>query len=350
MDINYSITKIQRCKEYKNYDVCISCSLFKLNSKVEKKYRDFSKYVKDFETKMIPNIPKSAYIRMYVDESVLIDKDFMRLFDKHYENLEIILFEFKDFLNEDGTHDGTFGTIARLLSLYNLPEIHKNVKYVWISDIDLPSYIFSYDNIKDLKKYKAQVSYYSLACNNREWFPLTVKYPIGAGKIIVDRNVKFEIKDLERFLNDLLNNKYQSLKEKIIIKRKESYSHYIPAKYFTYGFDELFINTYFVKYFESIKQLIYLNLSLENFKKEFKYLDFSKIKKLENQIWKNKNYNTKENRLLLLNFNDEIYDLIKTQKINDFRLQMCLKDFENFHTKINLDLNTNWGLTSLIIE
>ena len=107
---------------------------------------------------------------------------------------------FKDVEIFEGSHDGTFGTITRFLPFYNLPEVSKNIKWIWISDIDLPSYIFSYENIKDLKTNKAKVSFFSAACNNREWFPDTVRYPISAGKTIVSTDVKFNISDLEIFL------------------------------------------------------------------------------------------------------------------------------------------------------
>ena len=361
--MNFLVKTIQECLFYGNYEVCISCSLFKLNRYGET-YRDFYKYVNDFK-KWINKIPKKSYVRMYVDESVLNDENFIKLFNKRYENLEIVLFEFEEFRITkkdqnnpsfegvdiiEGTHDGTFGTIVRFLPLYNLPKLPSNVKYIWISDIDLPYNIFSYDNILDLKKYKADISFFSSACNNREWFPPEVKYPIGAGKIIVSRNVKFDIEDFYNFLNDVVKGKYESVKNKIMESRRKVNYHFAPAKYFTYGFDELFVNTYLYHTITEYKYLVYYEISLDNYKYIKEFPNYQEYSRLKESMWRNPDLNTYKNKLKLKYYNDKYYSIIKEVKVNDERLKLCRKEYTKYSNKIVKNPNTNWGLTTLIIK
>ncbi len=354
--------KIIKSIDTSKYEVLISVSLFKLNI-YGSSYRNFSKYCKDFMN-WLPLISKSFYVRAYIDESVLTDESFLKIWDKNYKNLEIVLYEFKDFKITqsdkenpifkdvaifEGTHDGTFGAITRFLPFYNLPEVPKNIKWLWISDIDLPSYIFSYENIKDLKNNKAKVSFFSAACNNREWFPDTVRYPISAGKTIVSTDTKFNISDLEIFLSDVLKGKYDDIKNNIMEKRAKVQYHYAPAKHFTYGFDELYVNLYLHKVLTSVKYIVYYEISLDSFKRKVNLPYIKEYEKLRDLIWRDPKMNTKQNKLKLLKYTDEMYKEIKKLDLEDYRLKICVKDYKKYHKKIDLNLNTNWGLSTMII-
>jgi hypothetical protein len=341
------------------YDVMICCSLFKMKDS----YRDFSKYVKNFLS-WIYKVPKTACVRLYVDESVLTDESFKILFDKNIPHLEIIFYQFDDFKvfdsedseGSDGIknsvyHDGTFGSIVRFLAFYNKPSIPDTIKYIWVSDVDLPAYTFDYDNITRMKRMKADISFYSKACNNNEWFPDSSENPINAGKVIISRKVKPNFKDFENYLSDVLNNKYEELKQRIM-KNREGRQHYSPAKFFTYGFDELFLNTYFVKVVKKYNHLIYYEITLDTFRK---YIDdpiFEEYKKIDNEIWNNPlTKNTKENKLKLREINDRIYQKIETVKddIKSKRLKICIKDYDKYRNKISYDKSV-WGLTTIIFE
>ena len=128
--MKYSLKTIKEC-DISSYEICISCSFFKMNNA----YRKTTKYLEYFN-KWFPIIPKSSYVRMYVDESILEDKDFIKLFNKNYKKLEIVFFEFEDFKN-GVYHDGTFGSIIRFLPLFNKPALPKNIKYIWINTFHL---------------------------------------------------------------------------------------------------------------------------------------------------------------------------------------------------------------------
>jgi hypothetical protein len=121
-------------------------------------YKSFKQYYIEPMLKWIDKIPRNAYVRLYVDESVIDDEDFKELYDKKIRNLEIVFYQYDDFYdkdpNYDGSicpkyerftqktpngyagHDGTFGSIVRLLPFYKEYR-PKYIKYVWITDIDL---------------------------------------------------------------------------------------------------------------------------------------------------------------------------------------------------------------------
>lgn len=363
--MEYSLKIIKEISRIEGYEIMLVCSLFKLNT-VKGSYREFSKYCRDF-LNWIYTIPKNFCVRMYIDESILNDEDFINIWNRNIKHLEIVLFEFKDFkltkkdtsnpifknveFNE-GSHDGTFGSIARFLALYKIPDIPENIKWVWITDIDLPTYIFNYESILDLKRSKSKISFYSKACNDREWFPKSVRYPISAGKTIVSSDIKFDIRILETFLNDVLNGKYKHINESIMKSREILKQHYAPAKYFTYGFDELFLNEYLYNFITSFKYIVYYEISIVPFKNEKTLPYIQKHKKLESLIWKNKNMNISKNKLKLLEYNDSIYEIIEKYGNKDkksYRLNLCLKDYKLYRENIELNTRNNWGLTSKII-
>lgn len=97
----------------KKYDIIISASLFMMKNS----YRDFNVYIKQF-LQWLPYIPRNSYVRLYVDQSVLNSDLFKELLEDKYKHLEIILYECEEFLDNEGFHDGTFGTIIRFIPLF----------------------------------------------------------------------------------------------------------------------------------------------------------------------------------------------------------------------------------------
>jgi hypothetical protein len=361
--MKYALRKIKEIDEklLSKYDVMISCSLFKMTDS----YRDFSRYVKYFLS-WVYKVPKTACVRLYVDESVLEDPSFNLLYDRNIPHLEIIFYQFDDFivLEPNGSrvknskpngskdnvyHDGTFGSIVRFLPFYNKPEIPQNIKYIWVSDVDLPPYNFDYANILRMKKRNADVSVHSKACNNKEWFPDSSQNPINAGKIILNRKVKPDFRDFEKYLKDVLEGRYEELKQRII-KNREGKQHYSPAKYFTYGFDELFLNLYFSETIKKYNHLIYNEIILDTFDVSIIDCIFEKCKKLNKEIFTGYKGNTIENKIKLRDINDIIYEKVKENySYNSKRLNICLANYEKYRSKIIFDKDI-WGLTSLVYE
>lgn len=384
--MDYYLETIKSLNDYSKYDTCISTCLFM----VRFPYNEFSYYVHKFK-KWMNKIPFSSYIRIYVDASVLEDKSFLSLYDDKESRIEIVLYDFKDFamfspksdflvssnLKEDTKtsvndnssnmiyhHDGTFGTMSRFLALYNKPELPKNVKYVWVTDTDMPTYIFSYNNILDLKKSKAQVSYYSKACYDREWIPDNIHYSIGAGKIISSTKVKYDFSHFEKFLFNVYENKYEDIKNKIIERRKNSKTHrVVGVKYFPYGFDELFANLFLIKDIEKHTYIVYYEISLEHFnnyiyllpekeREEYKNSNvYMNLTKAEFKVWiSNKDEERLKTKHELVKYNQQMYRYIKDIPLDNTRLNLCRNDYFELKNKISFDTKTSWGLTSIVVN
>ena len=162
--MNYNLTTIQEC-DVDKYEIMISASLFKMIDS----YKDFEKEYLNKFLKWFEVVPKESYVRLYVDGSVLQEPSFVSILDKQHKNLEIIFYEFKDFIRDDINdlyHDGTFGTIVRFLPLYSKFR-PRNIKYVWISDLDMPVTIFNYKYINIMQKNNIKVTFYSKGCYDK---------------------------------------------------------------------------------------------------------------------------------------------------------------------------------------
>lgn len=359
--------------DVKKYEILISISLFAMKCP----YKNFKQYYIDPLYKWIEKIPNKAYIRLYVDESVIDNPDFKELFDKKIPNLEIIYFQFDDFYINDldykasecpkyskyisseikgySGHDGTFGSIVRFLPLYSefRPD---NIKYVWISDIDLACKAFHYKYINNLTKHKASLSYFSKSCYNKPWSDIEIKHPVFAGRIIMNTNVKLNKKDFFDFLKDVRDLKYKSIYDEIALHYQNKEREVIGVKWFPVGFDELFLNKYIHPIFMKYKRIIYFDISLSLFrgylnkeeKKEFNRL-FNLCQELNQPV-------PIKARQRYIEMNKILYDKIKyldfdkDESLDEFQaktLNYCRRDYEqNSHI---FDL-TEIGATSVIIK
>jgi hypothetical protein len=210
-------------------------------------YRDFGKYLKSLYRWMY-KIPKNSFIRLYTDEITFNDRNFQDLVSKSYNKLEIFIYDYPEFKDSDGYHDGTFGTMMRFLPFFdkNLVKEYK-VKYIWISDVDIYANFLNFDVIQTMKNQKCMVAYYAKACYNVPWASEEILYPMGAGKIIVRSNVEISEYRFNKFLKDCVSGKYKNLRLKILEKfkaldNKEKIKSVENSKYICYGFDEYYCN------------------------------------------------------------------------------------------------------------
>lgn len=163
----------------KKYDCCISVSFFKIAKGSYKK----SSYIEMF-LKWVYSIPGNCFVRMYIDNSAFTDGDFIKMLDEDIP-IEIYMFEDKKFLLEDGVHhDGTFGTMARFLPLFDKT---LNVDYIWITDLDILSAQVKPHYLKTMMKKNINVQYRSEGCYARYWVPKEVDYPIINDRIIIKK-------------------------------------------------------------------------------------------------------------------------------------------------------------------
>ena len=353
--IDYTLKKIKECDEVEKYSICISTSLFQMNSP----YRDFTKYIKRFR-EWVKVIPKDAYVRMYVDASVITHNDFIKIMTM--KKLEVILYEFPDFLNTTLSranapgslkdlyyHDGTFGTMTRFLAFYHKPGFHKNLKYIWVCDMDSKNYNFSYQDILNMKKYKADILHLSFACYPHTWIDDDVKYPIIASKIIINSKVRLPFNEYSKFLEGIIEGKYIKEKEDIFrTLARSSYKKIVETdsiKYFPYGFDELFVNRYMEKSFQKYSRIIYYDIRLINFRylnKEDK--DFALLEELSHEFMYGNL--SKKLRDKFLAVNERIYNRYKDREDIYGRRKVCMNDFNEYKNKANHPIipDTSFGV------
>jgi hypothetical protein len=343
--MKYTLKTIKKCVTYTKLDVCISCSLFEMINPYQK--QGINMYIRKF-LKWYDKIPRTAYVRLYVDASVLDKEMFIILMNENkYKKLEIVLYQFDDFLHEDQIHhDGTFGTMTRFLALYNQPVLPSNIKYVWTSDLDMHPYIFSYENILDLKRRNVDLSYYSVSCYNRPWVSDDVNFPVLAGKIITKTSVKYDFKLFKMFIDDVLSGKYKQIKQKLKEHGGRRYDmEYI--KYFPYGFDELFTNLYLIKEFENHSILIYFNISLDYLKNDLPIPKEKEIAELEYKSWLfGSDKKVKEK---LLKYNEQIYDYVKDKDFKSSRNKKCIANFNEYKDLVFEESALNWSLSVPIV-
>jgi hypothetical protein len=313
------------------FETCISMSLFK-NKYSEK----FDKYLRRLKLSL-PTISKNAFVRLYVDDSVFEDEEFKKFFDMDHPNIEYYWYQDKRFLLEDGIyHDGTFGSIIRLLALF---DTSLDVDYVWVSDVDHYPRHFKYRYINEMKKSNIKVSYVSSKCYFKKWIPESVDYPIILWRLIVKKkDIHLSKYSFDKFLTDVSNYKYKELKEEIEAKeylvKKKSLFH---IDKFTYGFDELYANLYLLKPLLKYTRLIYLTVSLfvEAYKLGFKG---DKILELGKKIFEKKNREAmieliKQQKKAKLFFDKAL----QIQYKSDSKMKSCIDSFYNNVNKIELD-------------
>lgn len=359
------------------YDIVISCSLFMM----KEAYRKFNEYIISF-LKWFPHIPRNTFVRLYVDDSALSNPDFQQIIALKSPHLEILQFYCKEFFEEDeinvsskninssksrsisykqpttkfpkGYHDGTFGSIIRLIPLYEKPA---NVKYIWVSDMDMPIKFFNYKHIKEMQNNNAKVFYYSKACYDKPWSE-GIRYPIGAGRIIVNSRVNLHKGTLTRFLNDVLKGKYHQTLEDIKKKFEEegSYRSFSDIKYFPYGFDELFTNHYLYPVFKQYKRLVAFEIGLSTFLQE-KIVEIpGKKKQYTTAYFKSWSVNMKQDEYkFLLDTTQEIYEKIKDidfKKLDNKKakiLEICKIDYEDHYKYIN-KTSLEGGISTLLVK
>jgi len=241
-------------------DICFISSLFRMKNS----YKPLDFYIKNFK-QWLKVIPDNSYVCLYVDGSVLDDVLFLEIFESNNSCIEIVVYEDVNFLlpsdnSKDYYHDGTFGSIVRFLPLYD-----KSVKtkYLWFTDLDLFPKWFSGQFIKDLETKKCLSSYTSgiMMPDIRSSHP--VDFQMFAGHVIITNELlnRFNNTDIQTFLQNVLNNVYEPVKNKIIGFDTKTVNATKNSK-FAYGFDELFCNDFILPIISKAPRLIYCSMYL----------------------------------------------------------------------------------------
>ena len=321
----------------KNYNVCISISLFKMNDP----YRDFGKYVA-YLYNWIFKIPKNYFVRLYIDEVTLKSPEFEKIIESSFNNLEIFLYNYPEYKDNSGYHDGTFGSISRFLILFD-NDFKKNysVDYIWISDSDVQPFYFDPALIKDMKNRRIDICYMSKSTYNVPWIPDSVDYPVINAKIIIKNDIKFSKYNFDKYLRDILDGKYKEMYDKIVTwnSYRTKKTVYNPnQKYFIYGFDEIYSNQILYKEFLNYKRLIIYYLDLALFQKiptiDVNIPNYEIMDELNwKYILKGDNSKMKE----YIELNDSAYEYLKTLPLTllSTRMKKAYDDYKKYRPLLN---------------
>jgi hypothetical protein len=313
----------------------LSVSIFKMIGP----YRPFDKYI-NFIKNLINNFydklsEANFDIRIYFDNSCL--NEIKPLIQK-YKYIEFYKYNYQP-LRIGEFHNGTFGTIVRLLPIFN--EEDYIYDYIWVNDIDI--YNLDFDLLKDFKinNKKFNTVVYSFFCYKRPWInpKFSLSFPIIT-------NLKLDIKLLLKFLEDIVNNKYKNVIEKILTYRNYMYKYDYDVK-FPYGMDEYFTNmiiytdltkknSYFNKNFEVSRLLKKIQLS--NLVKDKRDNDIIKeLLDLGFMLWKTDNLKIKNE---IINTYIKLLNKIGKDKIKHYfsliNENECIDEFYDYLKNIDL--------------
>jgi hypothetical protein len=313
-------------------DILISCSIFKLKNS----YKDFSKYIDGLKLLIDTTISNNMKMIIFYDHSMDSDNDFKQIIDKYKTKILFCSYRFDDIIDDDGYHKGVFGTFVRFMPIF-LTEIR--YKCLFVSDIDYPIYeikihIMYLINKFIGTKYDFNVIYkigYEYSYNNCYSIPnttLCVFFNFYSKKkyyefenIFFDFLNKLNIND--DTLLDIINKKIETTdsfykknditmtNENKIIKRKDN-------NMFSYGVDELFLNTIIMPYLIKSKEkmsVIYMYDVLRDYIQNILNND-----KIDDSIYKQMYYNIIDKNLIGFSKEDD-KKLMESKKYFKYKMR-----------------------------
>ena len=226
----------------------LSLSIFKIIGP----YRDFSKYIFGLDRVLnhTYNNKNNFDVRVYFDDSCFTE---IKPLMNKYKNVEFYKFNYPP-LRIGEFHNGTFGSLTRLLPLFDRsPYDIAQYQYIWIDDIDiLPKNLdLNIINRIELKGFDTYFS--SLFCYFRPWFKHKHNYNLNFPLIT---NIRLNYNIFSKFLDDLVNNKYKDVIDEILKYRMDRYKYDYQVKH-PYGMDEYFTNN--ILYNHLIKYKTYIS-------------------------------------------------------------------------------------------
>jgi hypothetical protein len=216
--------KIKILKQGKEFDKVLSCTFFTMRGA----YRDFSKYIRNLEI-MIENsrVLRGFETRIYTDDT---GADIALQVAEKYPDVSVYHFDCPQFREGEG-HVGTFGTLVRFL-----PMFEKELKTVWVSDIDVNTEPYNFSNriVEVASNYDVFAE--NRVCYDRKPWNFGKKHAFVAYRMIF--NITFPRRLLTHYINKLADG---SLKQ--AIDQVNDYNTRKPRnERFPYGMDEYFIN------------------------------------------------------------------------------------------------------------
>ena len=299
-------------------------------------YRSFDKYI-NYLKNLINNFYDKAKnedfdMRVYFDNSC--KNDIKPLIEK-YKYIEFYKYNYQP-LRIGEFHNGTFGSIIRLLPIFKKDDI--SYKYVWLDDIDITNLDFTLMNIFKNKSINTLTS--SMFCYSKPW--TNNKYNLNF-PIITD--IKLDINILNKYLNDIVNNKYKDVIDKILTYRNDRYKYDYDIK-FPYGMDEYFTNNIIYKDLTKNAYTIYdynitrmlKKILLSNIIKDKRNNEIiNELLKLNDILWKTNNLKIKNE---IINTYMKLINKIGLKALKEYFSLIdendCLDQYYNFIETIEL--------------
>jgi hypothetical protein len=314
--------------------------------KMKGPYREFEKYTRALDKllKHTHNNPYGFDRRVYFDDSC--HKEIKELINR-FKDVEFFKFNYPK-LRIGEFHDGTFGSLVRILPIFEQEKNNKNqhnYEYVWIDDIDiLPSNLdLNYINLKQIRNFNTL--FLSIFCYKRPWIHIDNKYNMNFPLVT---NIKLDINIFNKFIEDLANNKYQDVVTKILKFRPDRYKYDYPVRH-PYGMDEYFTN--FIIYNDLCRYNTYViyQIDISQTLKSFYYLPNIDIKnkeiinallELQTLVYKSDDIKIKTN---INNTYIKMFNKLKLEDlyliIDDFKAD-CIKEYLEFLNKHEMkDIN-----------
>ena len=224
--------------------------------KMKGPYREFEKYTRALD-RLLNHTYNNKFgfdVRIYFDDSCHTE---IKTFIKKYPTVEFHKFNYPP-MRIGEYHDGTFGSLIRLFPIFELIT-PKNLAYdyIWIDDIDILPKNLSLDDIYK-EEMKGFNSYFlSIFCYYRPWIKPDNKFNMNFPLVT---NVKFHTRIFYKFLDDLVNYRFNDVIEKILKFRPDRYKYDYKVRH-PYGMDEYFIN--YIIYDQLVKKNTYVLYQIE---------------------------------------------------------------------------------------
>jgi hypothetical protein len=301
-------------------------------------YRSFDKYI-NYLKNLINNFYDKAKnadfdMRVYFDNSC---KNEIKSLIEKYKQVEFYKFNYQP-LRIGEFHNGTFGSIIRLLPIFNKED--SSYDYIWIDDIDIHNIDFTL--MKIIKERNIKTFIHSMFCYIRPWIKsnTVLNFPLIT-------NIKLDMNILTKYLNDIVNNKYKKIIDEIIKYRNDKFKYDYDVK-FPYGMDEYFTNSiinddltknlYIYKEFDISRMLKKIYLS--NLIKDKRENDIvNELLKLYNILWKTVD---KKIRNQIINTYIKLFNKIDKNNMQKYFILInstdCLNEYYDYLNTV--DLNT----------
>lgn len=144
----------------------LSVCVFQMKKSYKKSntYISGLKYTIDNISRSLPNF----YLRVYYDKSIEKSPQWMKVINyaKTKPKVQLVKFEHPWFIDSEGYHLGTFGTVVRLFPLFSNDE--PNLRTILVGDVDFNEEMFPYwrKTYEIFKASKSQVHMYDRKCNH----------------------------------------------------------------------------------------------------------------------------------------------------------------------------------------